>query len=757
MKATLALVFVLLATAASAHNERRDPSPIRPGPVPDLNRGNLHTLVVCKASSKPTRAELKDIRYRLRTTTGAALAEAQTENVAWHLNNKLFKKCRFEHIQEAVNAAVDDTDILVLPGVYREEPSRAAPTSCNTCGDNPDGSFSYAYHLAHPNDQSLIAVLGAKNLTIAGTGVHMEDVLIDVGFAKDVGVRCDQCSGFIIRNLWERDANEHGIYVLYSDGYVFDHVRGTFNKEYSLFSYASDNGLYTDCIAEGGGDSGMYIGADPDTHALVPFRYSAEVRRCIMRHSALGFSGTQGNSVWMHDNEFVDNAIGISYDTENSHQNFPQRWSVIENNLIHDNNFDIYASNSDVPARGPGYDFFRYPVGTGAWIVGGTDNVIRNNFIYNNIRFGWLLARNPLEMPMPSTVDRNSFTGNIVGTDPGGGAAPNHTEPSFQPGVSGYQPGGSDFIWDETGLNNCWGPHDPRSGPVKTDPPNAGNPLSVPGPCPSVNTGPGSSLKDQLLLNCAMNTALDSAGLLSICGNQNTSPPHTCDSTYPCPWGQANDAPYQNGDEAECGNGVVDLGEDCDQYGTNAFIPADDCTSLGHGSGTLACTTTPRACTWDTSGCTAKVCREYGASSTRLQNVLGTPGDDELLFTARDFPGGSFDPAAEEVSFVFRDQGGLVTGGTVPAGDAGWTVTPSSASFSDPAGTFGGIVSITLRPTPSFAQRFRAQVRLRSSLSAAADARTGTAVLRVGDDCWSDTTPCTPRGVNVTCKGRAAP
>jgi len=733
-------VLLLVPGLALAHNERRDPSPVRPGPVPAIDRVNPSSVVVCKASSKPTRAEHRDIHQRLRTTTGDALAQAKREETAWHRNSKLFKRCQFEHIQEAVNATGNDVDILVLPGLYREEPSRAAPTSCNTCGDNSDGSFSFAYHLAHPNDQSLIAVLGKQNVTIEGTGANPEDVLIDVGFAKDVGIRCDECTGVILRNFWQRDAKEHGVYVLYSDGYIFDRVRGTFNKEYSLFSYASDNGLYTDCIAEGGGDSGLYIGADPDTHMLN--RYAAEVRRTIMRHSALGFSGTQGSSIWMHDCEAYDNAIGLSYDSENDHQNFPQRWSVIENNLIHDNNFDIYAATSDVPARGPAYDFFRYPVGTGAWIVGGTDNVIQNNFIYNNIRFGFLLARNPLEMPLPSTVDRNSFKNNIIGTAPDGTPAPNHTEPTFQPGTSGYMPGGSDFIWDETGINNCWGPHDPRSGPITTDPPNLTDPLPMPGPCPSTNTGPGSVLKVELLLNCALDSS---------------NPPKTNDLSYPCPWGSINEGPYQNGDEQECGNGVVDLGEDCDPGygGGGGFAPAETCETLGHGPGTLACSS---LCIWDTSGCTAKQCSEWGASRLQARGFGGASGDDAINFRAAELRGGTFDPLTEEASFVVRDDAGLLHAGTIPAGSPGWSGGGTSFMYSDPAGTFGDVVRIQLGGSPSVAAGFKAAVQVRNaSLGTLPDTRTATAILRIGDDCWSDSLPCSPHGSVLGCKARALP
>src|SRR2546428_8423455 len=266
--AGLALLFI--AARASAHSERPVTSPPRPGSLPDPNRNNQHTLVVCKASSKPTKAEHAAIHACLANPACPDLVQARAREAAWHRNNRLFHRCRFEHIQEAVNAAADNTDILVLPGVYREEPSRAAPSSCNdTCGDvcQPDGTctFSYEFQAAHPNDQNLVAIIGKKNITLEGTGVGPEDVLIDAGFEKDVGVRCDRCEGFIVRNLTEQDANEHGIYVIESDGYIFDRTIGRYSKEYELFGFASDHGLFTDCEAPGGSDSGLYVGGAPNT------------------------------------------------------------------------------------------------------------------------------------------------------------------------------------------------------------------------------------------------------------------------------------------------------------------------------------------------------------------------------------------------------------------------------------------------------------------------------------------------------------
>ncbi len=750
MPRRLVLAFALvlaLAAPAAAHKERWIDSPPRPGPVPDLARVNPNTLVVCKPSSKPTGAQLAAIQQRLATATGDALVQAQRDEAAWHRNTALFAQCCFSHIQDAVNAAGDDTDILVMPGVYKEEGSRVCPTTSG--GDLSDGSYSYEYQAANPHDQNLVAIIGKRNITLEGTGGKPDDVLIDAGFAKDVGVRCDRCTGFIVRNLWERDANEHGIYVVDSDGYVFDRTIGSYNKEYELFAFASDNGIFTDCEAIGGSDSGVYIGGMPVT----PGRFASELRRTKMHHNALGFSGTQGSFVWMHDNDFYDNAIGVSFDSETDHPNFPQRQSLIENNLIHDNNFDIYAStNHDVPPGGPGYDFFRYPVGTGIWIVGGDDNVIRDNYIYDNIRMGMILARNPLEEPTQqepgiSQINGNQIYGNFVGIDPTGAPAPNLT--AFPPGGD-YAPGGSDFWWDETGNDNCFGPQDPTSGPVKYDPPNDLHPLPIPGPCPATNVGTaGNPLKLEILANCAMDSS---------------SPPHTNDVTYPCPWGSTNDGPYRNKDEQECGNYMIDLGEDCDPgYGDTwgANLAGESCASLGHGGGSLGCKTD---CTWDYSACdiggptcgAASACGEYAVKRLKLSRLGAPSGDDQLVLKAFGLDGGgrTFDPRTEEVALTLRDENGLVHQAVIPAGSGGWTARPATGAptkyvFRDRAGTHGGVTKVVLRAIDAtgFAGAFRADVKLqRTTLADAVDAAYMRHNLRVGDDCWEADVPCTAGG-----------
>ena len=63
-----------------------------------------------------------------------------------------------------------------------------------------------------------------------------------------------------------------------------------------------------------------------------------------MHHNLLGYSGTDGNAVWLHDNNFYDNSMGFSTDvfTAPGHPGFPQDSDLLEHNNFYDNNFNSY-------------------------------------------------------------------------------------------------------------------------------------------------------------------------------------------------------------------------------------------------------------------------------------------------------------------------------------------------------------------------------------------------------------------------------
>jgi hypothetical protein len=56
------------------------------------------------------------------------------------------------------------------------------------------------------------------------------------------------------------------------------------------------------------------------------------------------------------------------------------------------------------------------------------------------------------------------------------------------------------------------------------------------------------------------------------------------------------DSGANNNNSAECGNGIIETGEDCD----GTALGGQDCADLNLGTGDLSCT---GGCTFDTSGC----------------------------------------------------------------------------------------------------------------------------------------------------------
>jgi hypothetical protein len=215
--------------------------------------------------------------------------------------------------------------------------------------------------------------------------------------------------------------------------------------------------LTRDCETAGAGDAGLYPGGAPETgeQVVAPdhFRYNQRITRCDTHHNTLGYSGTDGNAIHFDHNNVYGNALGFSTDvfTASGHPGFPQDSDLIEHNRFYSNNFNPYRPGSDVLPT------LLSPVGTGLWIAGGNNNIVRNNFFYDNWRRGVMLfgvpdsfvCDTPSDPDVPgcdpsqtNTSHRNRFFNNIMGRTPSAKIRPN----------------GKDFWWDnvEGQLNNCW-------------------------------------------------------------------------------------------------------------------------------------------------------------------------------------------------------------------------------------------------------------------------------------------------------------
>jgi parallel beta helix pectate lyase-like protein len=531
------------------------------------------TRVVCQSDSVKRAQQSIDkatsTGYVLRPTLGPQKISAAEGRALMDLNRRLSKRCQFNSIQNAVNQSGNNGRVVIMPGLYTEPESRGAPThdpSCTQYGITNDrgqtGALSYKWQYYCPNDQNLIAVLGRApgstdppnppaedrhgipdlgacircNLQIEGSGPSPDDVVIDAGRvasgdgapidpAKDVGIRADRADGIVIRNLKVRHAAEHDIYVLETDGYLLDRFKTFYAGEYGVLTFVEDHGLMQNCEAAGHGDSGLYPGAGADTgnqrdtNSYPEFRYSQEIRYCDSHHNASGYSGTDGNATHVNNNNFYDNALGFTTDvfTAPGHPGFPQDSDLVENNNFYSNNFNPYVEGSDVVPTVP------VPVGTGLWIAGGNDNIVRNNHFYDNWRRGTMVFAvpdqvvcgpigvdpsqlagcNPTAVP-PSTSYRNQFYGNVMGRSPGGTVRPN--------GTGDLAAGRTDFWWDQYlgNTGNCWHDNTGKDGTalsVTSTPP---APL-LPSRCDSTSIGTVGPEQEPELLSCLAAIEFDTA------------------------------------------------------------------------------------------------------------------------------------------------------------------------------------------------------------------------------------------------------
>ena len=520
--------------------------------------------VVCQEDSiKRLNASIsvaKRTGYRVRPTEALQFIGEAEARALRSLNSKLKTKCAYSSIQAAVDASHNNDRVVIMPGLYTEQHSREQPTHDPACSQylikndrEQTGAVSYAYQYHCPNDQNLIAVLGREpaadpppdppledrhgipdlgpcvrcNLQMEGSGVSPDDVTIDAGDTssgdhgpinpvKDVGIRADRADGFVLRNVKVRHATEHDIYVLESDGYLLDRFKTFYAGEYGVLTFVEDHGLMQNCEAAGNGDSGLYPGAGADTGnqrdtSIYPdFRYSQEIRYCDSHHNASGYSGTDGNATHIDHNNFYDNALGFTTDvfTAPGHPGFPQDSDLIEENNFYANNFNPYVPSSDVVPSVP------VPVGTGLWIAGGNDNVIRNNHFYDNWRRGTMVFAvpdqlvcgpaginpeqlagcNPDAVP-PSTSYRNQQYGNVMGRAPDGTVLPNGNGDAVEMRT--------DFWWDqyEGNTGNCWHDNIGKDGTAGSV---TSTPIApvLPSACDTTSVGTGGVAQEQELLAC---------------------------------------------------------------------------------------------------------------------------------------------------------------------------------------------------------------------------------------------------------------
>lgn len=527
MRHALLVLLALLAlpALAAAHPERPTAFPIANGVPPKQDvptyRSRGPSVVVCKPDSGTRlkamfKGDKRVLKSRLKT----------------------LKRCKFRDIQAAIDKAKSGYRVLIMPGVYEEIPSRQVqfgsyhdgpcandyaltegfrqdqPPPVGPRSNDPPVRPNRNFQVKCPNSRNLISVVGDPrpepddqhpltpqctqlcNLQIAGLGKEPADVLIRGDRKKQDVLRIDRANGVYLRNFTVEQAAFNDVDLVELSGFRISKVVARYAQDYGILSFTAVNGLYDHDVAYGNGDSGLYPGStekgcdiDPNSYGtcnqLTPGdvqggcqRYSIEIRDSESYGNTLGYSGTAGNSTYVHDNKFHDNATGLSTDSfAQGHPGMPQECVKWEHNEIYSNNNNIFSQDNQKKCGETPFPLrpreqvcpqFQTAVGTGILIGGGNRNLIRENHIYDNWRWGVLLIGVPAAIRNDNdpahqndTSSGNRFLGNAMGQTAAGAASPN----------------GLDFKWDSQGAGNCW------DGNTSSGAGHTSDPASLPG-CP---------------------------------------------------------------------------------------------------------------------------------------------------------------------------------------------------------------------------------------------------------------------------------
>jgi hypothetical protein len=149
------------------------------------------------------------------------------------------------------------------------------------------------------------------------------------------------------------------------------------------------------------------------------------IENVTSKKNYLGYSGTNATGVVIRKSRFIQNGAGVVPNTLPTEDLAPNRGTVIFNNVIRNNNYET------IPAAGFS-ETVGIPFGTGVWLPGVYNHVVRRNRISNHKRYGVLIT--PSIDPSALAPMNNRVWNNMV-----------------------KDSGIYDLAWDGSGANNCFG------------------------------------------------------------------------------------------------------------------------------------------------------------------------------------------------------------------------------------------------------------------------------------------------------------
>jgi parallel beta-helix repeat protein len=385
------------------------------------------------------------------------------------------------------------------------------------------------------------------DLTIEGTKKNRKKTILEgknakgeLGAAQN-GIEAVDVDGLVMKNMWARNYQSNGFFVHADvksgqrcDGYTMDNLLASDNRSYGLFAKGCLGGKMVNSAGYHHGDSAFYVGETPcdsknwTNHGVAPPPKPCQrkpkwtlLKNDRSYENVLGYSGTNSKYVKIVESAFYNNGAGIVPNTLDSEGFEPNGWNIFERNDVFWNNYNYFLAGSSFHTVSGGLGQLagatvNYPTGVGIVLYGGDENVVRDNNVFGNYKWGIASFSGPGEVFVANVGDdakniNNEIVENTMGRE---GADPN---------------GEFDFWNDATGAGNCWGGNSPAA---TFAPGNGSTPLSTIYPaCPQAKVFTDQAKSLNITAGLQINLG-DESDPKTILGYAGSTPPQNQQCTW---------------------------------------------------------------------------------------------------------------------------------------------------------------------------------------------------------------------------------